>query len=178
MKLGLQFGGVALAVPLALAGCAAAPSSGPGVAASPGRAAGPSVSGPVLRALRARLACPARQPQPEPRPPGARGARPAVRPAPLVAVFCQYNARDSPAAPAPVHRIVLTGAAAAGLAAFIDDLVPVQFPAGCPGPSARYSQTILFGYSRGPAVTAMVTYCPAEIRISGRFAAGQRTGGR
>ncbi len=128
----------------------------------------PPVSGLVLRALRARLACPARQPQPVPGRPGSGGGRRALRPGPVIAVFCQYNARHVPATAAPVPRVVLTGAAAAGLSAIIDALAPVQFPAGCPGLPARYSQTIFFGYASGPAVAAMVTYCPAEIWISGQ----------
>jgi hypothetical protein len=128
------------------------------------------VSGSVLRALRAKLTCPARQPQPGPSPPGTRAARRALRPAPVIAVFCQYNARHVPAIPALVPRVVLTGAAAAGMAAIIDGLAPVQFQDhGCPGLSPRYSQTIFFGYSSGPAVTATVTYCPAEISVSGQL---------
>lgn len=174
MDLGLQFGATALLGALVLAGCSAAASPGPGAATSrtPGlaaRASAASESGSVLRALRAKLTCPARQPQPEPSPPGTRGARLALRPAPVIAVFCQYNARHVPAIPAPVPRVVLTGAAAAGMSAIIDGLAPVPFPdLGCPRMSPRYSQTIFFGYSSGPAVTATVTYCPAEIRISGQ----------
>ena len=171
----LQLGVTALLGVLALAGCTAPASPGPGAATTrgPGRAAGaavPSASGPVLRALRAKLTCPPRQPQPEPGPPGSRGAGPVLRPAPVIAVFCQYNARHYPAIPAPVPRIVLTGAAAAGLSAMIDGLRPVQFQdLGCPGASPRYSQTIFFGYSSGRAATATVTYCPAMIRISGQL---------
>lgn len=174
MDLGLQFGATALLGALVLAGCSAAASPGPGAATSrtPGlaaRASAASESGSVLHALRAKLTCPARQPQPEPSPPGTRAARLALRPAPVIAVFCQYNARHVPAIPAPVPRVVLTGAAAAGMSAIIDGLAPVPFPdLGCPRMSPRYSQTIFFGYSSGPAVTATVTYCPAEIRISGQ----------
>ena len=97
-----------------------------------------------------------------------------IRRDPVVAVICQYNVSRSPTGLARVPRVVLPGTAAAGLAALIDDLPPVQlWPTGCGADSGRYSQLIRFAYAAGPARSAVVTSpgCPAmEITVGDRFA--------
>ncbi len=155
--------GAAITV-IALAGCTtAAPAghqaAGPADAGTSGLAPGP---------------CPTRAPEPRP---GAQ-QRPAqstlIRRDPVVAVICQYNVRRTPATLARVPKVVLTGSAAAGLAALLDDLPPVRlWPIGCGVDPGRYSQLIRFAYAAGPARSAVVTYpgCPAaRITVGIRFA--------
>lgn len=78
----------------------------------------------------------------------------------MTAVICQYAIQHNPARPAPLPRIVLDAAAAAGLAAIIDNLPPpnpIEEPS-CGGELGRYAQLIRFGYAAGPAESAWIIY--------------------
>ena len=118
--------------------------------------------------------CPARAPQPRPGVKQRTAQSTLIRRDPAVAMICQYDVRRSPAVLARVPKVVLTGSAAAGLAALIDDLPPVKlWPSSCGADPGRYSQLIRFAYAAGPARSAVVTYpgCPAtQITAGGRFA--------
>ena len=97
---------------------------------------------------------------------------PLIRPAPVVAVICQY-APGLPASKrrvAPAPRIVLPGAAAAGLAALLDDARPLA-PSAPRCAAFGFSQLITFAYRHGPAARAAVTFCPAGADVT----AGRRT---
>ena len=118
--------------------------------------------------------CPARPSQPGPPARQRTAESTLIRRDPIAAVICQYHVRRSPAGLARVPRVVLTGSAAAGLAALIDDLPPVKlWPDGCGADPGRYTQLIRFAYAAGPARSAVVTSpgCPAmDITVRGRFA--------
>lgn len=170
---------------ITLAGCTTAAPVGhqtasPAAASKSESAPGPDQSTQPLSSSRMNvhihpIPCPTRAPQPRL---GAvqRTAQSAlIRRDPIAAVICQYNVRRSPAGLARVPKVVLTGAAAAGLAALIDDLPPVKlWPVGCGADPGRYSQLIRFAYAAGPVRSAVVTYpgCPAlaEVTVGGRFA--------
>jgi Protein of unknown function (DUF4232) len=81
---------------------------------------------------------------------------PLIRGGAVVAVICQYALSPSPKSARLLPRIVLRGAAAAGLAVVLDDARPVSSPPRCAG--FPYGQLIVFGYRAGPAVTAGVRF--------------------
>ena len=114
------------------------------------------------------IRCPEKEPTPTRERPALTAAT-LLKPRPVIAVICQYNARISSSNVGAVTRIVLTGPAAYGLAAVIDGLSPVPVsPIGCPPSLSRYSQLIEFGYLSGPAESAIVTYpgCPVQAVVS------------
>ncbi len=77
-------------------------------------------------------------------------------------MICQYDVRHSPAGLARVPKVVLTGSAANGLAALIDDLPPVRFyPSSCPVEPGHYSQLIRFAYDGG-RIRSAVSLAAAE----------------
>ncbi len=88
----------------------------------------------------------------------------------VVAVVCQYAMSRPAKTTGLLPRIVLRGAAAAGLAAVLDDARPVgRLPRCSPFP---YRQLIVFGYRAGPVVTAQVRF---GVCSSGVVTVGSRS---
>jgi hypothetical protein len=106
--------------------------------------------------------------------PAVGSARARLIPAgPVTAAFCQYRHGKATGLP---RRVLLTGVAAAGLAAVIDSAGPVQPPARrCAGPTHLYSyaQEIIFTYPGGRIRSAAVASTDCQL---GLVAAGGRAG--
>jgi hypothetical protein len=106
-------------------------------------------------------------------------ARPAlVRPGASVAAICQYatGLPASKAAATPLRRLVMRGAAAAGLAAVLDNAGPLSgHAARCDRNAGRlpFSQLIRFGYPAGPGELAVITYTGCSLAV---VTAGSRAG--
>jgi hypothetical protein len=124
------------------------------------------------------VSCPAAFPWPARaaarQPPPAGGLIP---PRPVTAMICQYPLGLPKAKAGFARRIVLTGAAADGLAAVLDSAG--QAPPDvrrCTGPQAGlpFAQVLRFGYASGRVISAAVQYstCPAALISVGRRAVG------
>lgn len=158
---------VACVLLAALAGCSAgAKSAAPGA-----RAAAASQA-----AAKARAACPAREAGGTPvagasadAPAGA----PLIRRGATSALICQYSLTSSPKTAGLLPLITLSGMAADGLAALLDNARLAASAPRCDGfPS---SQVITFRYRSGPAVTASVRFgvCSPDsgvVTVGGRSA--------
>jgi len=139
-----------------LASCGAG-AVGAGSLPGPCPASAPGQAGAPLAASPAGAASPA--------------ATPLIRRGAVVAVICQYALSPSAKTAGLLPRIVLHGAAAAGLAAVLDDARPVTGPPRCAG--FPYGQLIVFGYRAGPVVTAAVRFgvCSSGVVTVGSRAA-------
>ncbi len=97
---------------------------------------------------------------------------PLVRPGAVAATVCQYAVGVAAAkATDMARRLILTGQAAAGLAAVLDGSVPAGPAAlSCTSQqSASFVQEVIFRYRSGPAavVTVAETPCPASTAVAG-----------
>jgi hypothetical protein len=101
-----------------------------------------------------------------------------VRQGASVATICQYATAlpASKAAATPLRRLVMRGAAAAGLAAVLDNAGPLSgHAARCDRNAGRlpFSQLIRFGYPDGPGELAVITYTSCSLAV---VTAGTRAG--
>jgi hypothetical protein len=81
---------------------------------------------------------------------------PLIRRGATSALICQYSLAPSPKTAGLLPRITLSGTAADGLAALLDDALPTASAPRCDG--LPFSQVIIFWYRSGPAVTASVRF--------------------
>jgi hypothetical protein len=106
-----------------------------------------------------------------PRPAGPEPAGPAtlVKPGPVFASICQYRSRpESRAGSAPERRVVLSGPAAAGLAAVIDSTGPLTAQARrCERAADRlpYVQLVILRYQTGREQPVTVTQTDCSLAV-------------
>jgi hypothetical protein len=122
--------------------------------------------------------CPASGPELAPPRAGPPAPSPLIRPGAATAVICQYALRlpAGKASGTPLRRLVLRGAAAAGLAAVLDAAGPLTPHATqCDRQAGRlpFDQLIRFGYRDGRAGEAVVTFTGCQLAV---VTAGGRSG--
>ena len=120
--------------------------------------------------------CPASSPELAPPRAGPHAASPLIRPGAATAVICQYRLPAAKASGTPLRRLVLRGAAAAGLVAVLNAAGPLTpYATRCDREAGLlpFDQLIRFGYRDGTAGQAVVTFTGCQLAV---VTAGGRSG--